>query len=340
MEPAGVGIIGCGIWGSIHARAFSASSHARLVAVCDRDIERARQFQKNYGAQSALSDWNELLADPEISAVSVATPDFAHADIVLAALQAGKHVLVEKPLATTVEECREILSARDKHGVKLMVDFQNRWNIPFYQVRQMVESGEMGELVMSNIRLNDTLFVPTKMLSWADRSSPAHFLGSHLVDLVRWLYGSEVKRVYSVSRSTVLQKIGINTPDFFQSILEMANGGTAVLETCWILSETCQNVYEFKAEFIGTKSSTYVNASHHRMIEKYTESGAALPDVTGAVDIYGIPTGFAIRPVEHFIDCVVHDKNPLANGEDGLAATQVVLAMDESATTGKPVDIV
>ena len=339
MEAAGIGIIGCGIWGSIHARTFSASPSVRLAAVCDNDGERAEKFKTEYGAGKTYTDWNELLADPDIDAVSIATPDFAHADIVLGAIDAGKHVLVEKPLATTIEECEAILKARDEKGVKLMVDFQNRWNISFYHVRQMVESGEMGNLVMSNIRLNDTLFVPTKMLAWASQSSPAHFLGSHLVDLVRWIYGAEVERVYSVSRSQVLKPMGIDTPDFYQSILEMSNGGTAVLENCWILSEKSPNVYEFKAEFIGTKCSTYVNASHHRMIERYSDNETGFPDVSGAVDIYGRPYGFGIRPAEHFIDCVVNDKEPLATGEDGLAATRVVLAMDESAKAGKPVEI-
>jgi predicted dehydrogenase len=220
-----------------------------------------------------------------------------------------------------------------------MVDFHNHWNIPFIQVKNMVESGELGDLQMINIRLNDTIYVPTKMLSWASESSPAHFLGSHVVDLLRWLSGDEIKKVYSVSRSEVLRKKGIDTPDFYQTILEFTKGATAYVENCWIVSESAPNVFEFKGEFIGSKGSTFVNISHHRMIEKYTEAGSGFPDVMGVADRYGKATGFCTASIEHFIDCIVQNTTPLVTGEDGLAATRVIQAMEESATTGLPINL-
>ena len=282
-------------------------------------------------------DLHDLLANPDIEAVAVATPDFAHTQIVLAALEAGKHVLVEKPMAMTVDDCQQILATRDAHGVKLMVNFHNRWLSPFLHVRRLIESGELGELLMSNIRLNDTLYVPTKMLKWAANSSPLHFLGSHVVDLVRWLSGAEAERVFSVSRSVVLQGLGIDTPDFYQSIIELSNGGTAVIENCWIVAESAPKVFDFKAEFVGTKGSAYVDVSHHRMIEKYSELGAELLDVLGSFDRQGKPVGLAA--IEHFIDSVVRDTTPTATGEDGLEATRIVAAMEASAQTGQPVNL-
>jgi predicted dehydrogenase len=339
MKKVGFGLIGCGTWGTVHARTFAASPSAHFVATCDRDERRAARFAEQYGAERHFTDWRGLLAHPDIQAVSIATPDFAHGEIVLAALEAGKHVLVEKPLATTVEKCKRILAARDRKGVKLMVDFHNRWNLPFVNIRRLLDSGELGSLLMMNVRLNDTLFVPTRMLVWAAKSSPAHFLGSHLVDLIRWLSAAEVRRVYSVSRSVVLKQAGIDTPDFLQSLLELSNGATAIVENCWIVNENAPNVFDFQCEFIGTKGSAYVNASHHRMVEKYTQEGAGLPDVIGAPDLYGKPVGFAVAAIEHFIDCVVSDHQPWVTGEDGLKAAQVVLAMEESAETGRPVDL-
>lgn len=337
--PPSFGLIGCGTWGALHARTYVASPSARLVAVCDQDKGRAKSSAEQHGAVSYCTDWRELLANPDIEAVSVATPDFAHTEILVAALEARKHVLAEKPLAMTEDECRRILAARDASGVKLMVDYHNRWNIPFVHVRRMVESGELGELLMINVRLNDTCYVPTKLLSWAAQSSPLHFLGSHVVDLLRWLSGAEVERVFSVSRSVVLRKLGIDTPDYYQSILELSSGGTAVVENCWIVAENAPNVFEFKAEFVGTHGSTYVDASHHRMIEKYTEQGPGLLDVLGAVDLYGQPVGFCTAAIEHFIECVVQDTAPMVTGEDGLMATRVVEAMEVSARTGRPVDL-
>ncbi len=339
MDTIGIGLIGCGIWGSIHAQTYSRSPFTKLVTTCDQDSERAEQFSQKYGSASHTSDYQDILMNPEILAVSVATPDYSHTQIVTDALNAGKHVLVEKPLATTVQECTDILAARDASGTILMVDFHNHWNIPFMQVKEMVDTGELGDLQMINVRLNDTIYVPTKMLNWASRSSPAHFLGSHVVDLIRWISGAEIIRVYSVCRAEVLRKKGINTPDFYQSILELSNGATAYVENCWIVAENAPNIFEFKGDFIGSKGSTFVNVSHHRMIEKYTEKGAGFSDVVGVVDRYGKALGFCTASIEHFIDCILQNTSPIVTGEDGLVATQVVQAMEESASTGLPVDL-
>lgn len=339
MKNPGFGLIGCGTWGSIHARAFAASPCVRFVSACDQDEARAIRFAKEYGVETHTSDWREVVSNPEIRAISIATPDFEHGEIVLAAIEAGKDVLVEKPLATTVEECERIVRLRKEKHVKLMVDFHNRWNLPFVNVRRMLDEGDLGTLLMTNIRLNDTLFVPTKMLSWAARSSPIHFLGSHVVDLIRWLARSEITRVYSVSRSVVLRKAGIDTPDFYQSILELSNGGTAMVENCWIVHESAPSVFDFQCEFIGSKGSAYANLSHNRVIETYTGRGTGLPDVSGAPDLYGKPVGFAIAAIEHFVACVVNDIEPMVTDEDGLRAARVLAAIVKSAETGRPVEV-
>jgi predicted dehydrogenase len=339
METIGIGLIGCGIWGSVHAQTYASSPLAKLINICDEDGDRAEAFSEKYSAKRFTTNYKEVISDPHIHAVSIATPDHTHTPIIMDALKAGKHVLVEKPLATTIQECEQILAARDAAGTILMVDFHNHWNIPFLQVKKMIDSGELGDLQMINIRLNDTIFVPTKMLSWASKSSPAHFLGSHVVDLIRWLSGNEITKVYSVSRSKVLRDKGIDTPDFYQTILELSNGASAYVENCWIVAETAPNVFEFRCEFIGSRGSTFVNLSHHRMIEKYTEEGGSFPDVLGIVDRYGKAAGFCTAPMEHFLDCIIQNKSPLTTGEDGLAATKVVQAMEESAKRGLPVSI-
>jgi predicted dehydrogenase len=339
MKKPGFGLIGCGTWGSVHARTYQASPHASLVEVCDENEERAARFARQYGAKRHSTDWRELLANPEIQAVSIATPDFSHGDIILAAIEAGKDVLSEKPLATTVEECRKILDAQKRKGTRLMVDFHNRWNLPFLSIRRQIEAGELGRLLAINIRLNDTLFVPTRMLSWAARSSPAQFLGSHIVDLIRWMSCAEISRVYAVSRSVVLREAGVDTPDFFQYILELSNGATAIVENCWIVNESSPSVFDFQCEFIASKGSAYVNASHNRTVEIYTNRGVQLPDVAGAPDRYGKPVGFAVAAIEHFIECVIDAKQPMVSGEDGLRATLVVAAIEESARTRRPVDL-
>src|SRR5690554_1250045 len=125
----------------------------------------------------------------------------------------------------------------------------------------------MGEPQMLTVRLNDTIYVPTKMLSWGGDSTVVWFLGSHSVDLVRWLFDDEVTRVYSVSRSRVLAERGVNTPDFFHTICELEGGGVAHIENCWIMSTEMPTVFDFKLEMIGSEGTAFADASSHRMLQ-------------------------------------------------------------------------
>jgi predicted dehydrogenase len=185
MERVGFGVIGAGLFGENHAVVYSRLPGVELVAVCDQNEERAREVAERYGARAYYTDYEKVLADPEITAVSIATPDFAHAEIALAAAQVGKHILCEKPLATTVEEAQAIVDAAARAGVKLMVDFHNRVNPPFAAAREQVRSGAIGTPAYGYARLSNTTFVPLEMLSWANRTSALYFLGSHAVDIMR-----------------------------------------------------------------------------------------------------------------------------------------------------------
>jgi predicted dehydrogenase len=339
MSSTGFGVIGVGTWGERHAAAYAYRPEVELTLVCDVNVERAKEVAHRYRAKGWTTDYREVVAHPGIRAVSVVTPDFAHREIAVAAAQAGQHVLCEKPLATTVADCQAILDAAAQSGVKLMVDFHNRFNPPFLKVKSALEKGELGEPLMLSVRLNDTLFVPTKMLRWGGQSTVGWFLGSHAFDLVRWLCGTEVQRVYAVSRSVVLKQRGIDTPDFFQTTLELANGATAQVENCWVVAETAPVVFDFKCELVGTKGTMYVDVSHHRMVQKYTPEEATYPDVIAGPEVYGKPTGFAMESIYHFVDCVLTDREPMITGEDGLRATKVVLAMEESARSGQSVEV-
>jgi len=333
----GFGIIGAGTWGETHAKAYRAVPGAHLAGVADLDGDRAKKLAAAYGIPFATDSHAELLEREDVSAVSVATPDFAHKPLCLAAARAGKHILVEKPLATTVADAKEIIAACESAGVKLMVDFHNRWNPPFHKLKQAVQRGDLGEPQMLYLWLSDTLFVPTQMLSWAAKSSVAWFLASHTADLARWLCNADVKKVYSVSRSNVLAPQGIDTPDFFMTTLELTNGAVAVMENCWILSEASPVIFDFKCEFVGSKGHVNIDPSHHGMMQQFTEAGAEYPDVMVFPEVFGQHHGFAVASIRHFAECVLQDLPPLVTGEDGLKVTEVVCAILESAEKGEPV---
>jgi len=337
----GFGLIGTGLWGEMHAKVYASYPEAELKAVCDLRADRAKGIAEKYGADEWYSDYNKLLERDDIAAVSIATPDFAHTDIILAALKAGKHVLVEKPLATSVEDCEKVISAAKAiKGRKFMVDFHNRWNPPFVIAKNAIKDGEIGKPALMYIRLNDTIFVPTGMLSWASRSEVVWFVGSHAVDLARWLFDDEVSKVYAVSRSEVLKAKGVDTPDFYEAILEFSKGGVATVENCWILPDSLPTVIDFKCEIIGSSGAFYLDVSSHRTIQKYTQNKASYPDVLGSPVIHDKQMGFTVESIRHFADCVINDKEPMVTFEDGLAATKIISAIRDSSKTGQPVKII
>lgn len=333
-------VVGLGNWGVMHIAAYKAHPAAEVIAVCDANADRAKQVAASQGIPKAYHRVEDLVADANVDAVSIVTPDFAHTDAALAVIQAGKHMLIEKPLATTLEDCRRIVAAGDASDRKLMVDFHNRWSPIFSQAKRAIDDGKLGDPCMVYLRLNDQISVPTNMLPWAHRSAVTWFVGTHAVDTVRWLYGREVRRVYAVKRSRVLTSMGIDTPDFYQSTLELEGGGVAVVENCWILPNTAPALIDLKCEIVGTDGAVYIDASHHRGLEIYGRDGGWYPDLFVCPRVHDQTRGFALESIRHFVDCIVADRRPMCTLADGLAVTKIILAIHQSAEQGRPVDLV
>jgi len=339
----GFGVIGAGTWGELHARTYASTPGARLAAICDLDRDRAMWLRDALQSDAAVyTDFDALIADPAIDAVSIVLPDFLHRDAAVAAARAGKHILLEKPLATTEEDALAILSAVESAGVRLMVDFHNRWSPPFCALKTALDAGELGAARTISYRLNDTIFVPTRMLRWSARSSAAWFLASHCLDTLLWLLDvragkDAVERLFCVARSHVLKASGIDTPDLFQTILEFRSGLVAHLENAWILPAGAPSVFELKCEFIGDKGAFYIDGSHHGA-QKIVDR-VIYPDALVAPQVHGRPVGFAAESIRHFVRCVNNEATPLADGRDGLAVTRLILTMEESARIGQPVAV-
>lgn len=335
----GFGVVGVGLWGESHARIYSEHGGARLVAVCDVNEERARRVAEQYGAEKVYTDYGELMSDDAVQAVSIATPDFAHFEPAIQAVAAGKHVLIEKPLATSLEDAQQLADAVEEAGIKFMVDFHNRWNPAMYAAKVSVEQGEIGSPCSAYIRMHDTIFVPTKMLSWAKDSSPLWFLGCHCFDLLRFILADEVETVYCVSRSRVLRGMGIDTPDYFTCVFQFRGGATAVMENAWILPETEPAIIDFKLDLFASEGAINVDISHNRTIQKYTKEEASYPNMLTAYEVYGQKKGFVFESIRTFADCVIEDREPPVGIRDGLLNTQVLCAAERSAREGMPVTI-
>jgi predicted dehydrogenase len=339
-----LGVAGVGVWGRMHIRAYLQHASADLVGICDRDSKRAADTAKEFGIGRYFTNIEDLLAEG-LDGISVATPDGAHAEIAIKAASKGVHVLVEKPLATSIGECERMIAAAHANGVYLMVDWHNRWNPPYYCAWQAIRSGELGEVTYVYYRLSDTIYVPTKMLPWAGESSVMHFLGSHSLDTTCWFVGAKPQRIFCRRKEGVLTAQGIPTADMYITLVDFANGATAVIENSWVLPQSSPSLIDHKCEIIGTKGVIYLDLTHGGVISKYTEKtpagfpDASLPDVFVTPEVHGRQLGFSVESMYHFVECIRDGKSPLTSGEDGLLNTRLILAAEESAQKGVPVEL-
>ncbi len=339
MKKVRFGVVGVGGWGRVHTEVYSTHHLASLTAVCDLVEERAEQVAAHHGGCKVYTDAAAMVRDPEIDAVAVATPDFAHAGPVVAAAEAGKHIIVEKPLATTHEDLDRIGAAVRSAGVVFMVDFHCRWCPPIVIARDDIAQGKLGSIISGYLRLNDTIHVPTEMLSWAGNSSVLWFLGSHAVDTLRYLFDDEVERVYAVARSEVLKAKGIDVPDIYQAILEFQSGIIVTLENNWIVPNTNPSVNDFKVNILGSKGMINMDLTHNQLIERYLEDSSDHPDILDGPLIRDRRVGLAYESVRDFVECVATGKQVQSTLEDGCKVTKVLLAIIESAERRAPVAV-
>ncbi len=339
-----VGIVGAGAWGRMHAEAYRQHPAVDLVGICDLDGDRARDFAADFALAHASNDLDALL-DQRLDGLSVTTPDDAHTAVACQAAGRGVHLLVEKPLATTVEECEAILAAADHAGVRLMVDWHNRWNPPVYKAWKAIREGELGEIRYVYTRLSDAIHVPTDMLPWAGRSSVLWFLGSHSLDTVCWLVGETPVRVTCRKQEGVLQGMGVDTADMYLTLVDFANGATALVENSWILPNSAPALIDHRCDITGTEGLIQLDLAQHGAYRKYTQATrrgipeAICPDVFVLPRIQGRPSGFALASVAHFVDCLASGAPPATTGHDGLLATRLICAAETSAAQDRPVEL-
>jgi phthalate 4,5-cis-dihydrodiol dehydrogenase len=197
----GVGILGAGFFGAVHARAIGATQGARLVAVCAEEAELAQSFAAEHGGK-AYSDWRSLLDDRTVEAVLIATPHHLHCEMAVAAASAGKHLLIEKPMARTAAECSAIIAAAERHGVKLMIGHILHFSLPGLVARQIIDGGEIGRPVVGSSAMLK-LWMESNRRGWhLDPATGGGMLmtaGIHALDLLIWLMGGSVAALSAAS---------------------------------------------------------------------------------------------------------------------------------------------
>lgn len=324
----GAAVIGVGNYGKVHLRTYQKDNRVELIKIWSRTEEKAKEVSKKYNC-ACTTDLEEIAQDERIKIVSIATPDFAHREPAIKMLQAGKNILIEKPMATSVKECEEILEAQRKSGRKVMVNFHNRWYPPIVKAKEIIQRGEMGKPISAFARLSDSIIVPTRMLSWSKKSGPEWFLFPHTVDLIRWLFNQEAKRVFALGKKEVLKNKGIDAYDIIQAEVEFEDS-ISTFESSWILPTSWRNeLIEFKIEIYGEKGRIGICGDNEGIEISTNRYKTPL--------LYDFVT--EEEPIRYFVDCVVSDKKPFSDGEDGLAVTRIIEAIVKSLKERRTVEL-
>jgi predicted dehydrogenase len=330
----GVGVIGTGAFGSQHAQVYSQSDLCALQAVADINPQRLSEISSALHVQG-YGDYRDLLGRDDIQAVSVCTTDDLHVDVAVAAAHAGKHVLVEKPLAMTPEDCERIIKACQASGVILMVGHILRFDPRYLAAYAEIREERIGKLVHLFARRNNLVRNARRL---AKHTSVLFFLGIHDLDMINWCVGARPEHVYAEATST---KLG-NTPDTVLALLRFPGGVLASLEVSWILTDSYPGRLDARFEAMGTDGSVQVNGGSETVMIVHAPSvppQVECPELFYAPEVHGQRVGILRDEVHHFLRCIVEGRTPIVGGQEGKAAVEVACAIQRSLDTGKVVEL-
>jgi predicted dehydrogenase len=334
-----VGVIGLGIMGEQYTRIYQAHPFAEVAAISTRNPERLRLIGDKYEIRARYQNYDEMLAQSDLDAVCVATPDFAHYAPVKAALEAGLHVLCEKPFTTDLDEADSLLHLnRSRPKQKLQVAFNHRWLAAYYQGFAAIQEGSIGRPVAGYARKNDTIWVSTEMINWAARSTPIHFLGAHDIDLLRWYFASEPVTVHAYGAKGVLSARGIDTYDVIQAQVRFASGAFATVESAWIYPNSFPSIVDSFVEVIGSAGHLHFDRKRES-IELSTEAKFSYPKTFLMQEIFGKLRGAFVECLNDFIAAIVDDTPARVTAFDGRQVTAVLDAVSRSLADGGSCDV-
>lgn len=341
MNKIKIGVIGCGsIAQHRHLPEYANNEHVEIVAVCDIDGGRAAEVAEQFGAK-AYTQYSELLAIAEVDAVSVCTPNYLHAPISIAALNAGKHVLCEKPMATSTEEAEQMIQASEQSGKKLMIAHNQRFVPSHQKAKRLIHSGEIGKIYSFR-----SVFGHGGPEGWSADGKDSWFfkkeeafigamgdLGVHKTDLLRYILGEEFVEAGAFIETSA--KENANVDDTAVCVLKTESGTIGTLAASWSYVSKEDNstiIYGEKAilrledDPVHSLIVQYVNGE----VVKYELGGIQTNEDGGQTNS---------RVIDLFVEAVVSDSEVPVTGDEGMKSLQVVLAALESNDTKRIVKI-
>lgn len=350
-----IGIIGCGgIANGKHMPSLAKQKNAKMVAFCDILPERAEKAAADYGDADAkvFEDYRELLKEKDVDVVHVCTPNISHSEITIAALEAGKHVMCEKPMAKTSAEAIAMLDAAKRTGKKLTIGYQGRCVPESQYLKKLCDRGDLGEVYYARAKAVRRRAVPTWGVFLDEEKQgggPLIDIGTHALDLTLWMMDN-YKPKYAVG--TTYHKLSQNenaanawgpwdpkkftVEDSAFGFVVMENGATIFLESSWALNTLLDG--ESKTILCGTKAGADMEdglrINGEDMGKMYTTKPAL---GAGGVAFYdGTSESPADMEARLWLTAIIEDKDPQVLPEQALVVTQILEAIYESAKTGEP----
>ncbi|MWV46263.1 gfo/Idh/MocA family oxidoreductase [Paenibacillus sp. HJL G12] len=327
-----VGVIGMGQMGTYHAQIYSKLPMVELVAVCEYNDQRRKEVQEQFGCK-AYKDYNELLADPEIDAVSIVLPDNMHRQCVEVAVANKKHILLEKPLAKTLEDGKALYEITKDYDKVFTVGFLLRFDPRFNMVKQALDQGELGDIIHLYCRRNSPITGPKRYVGASDLSMHVMI---HDIDYINWYMGCEPVKVFARGRSVLLKEQDMK--DVIYAIVTYENGAIACLEACWVLPENSPTIIDDKLELVGTKGVAYVDSCDHG-VRFVSEKRISYPDSRHWYYTNGEISGDLAEELMAFINNIANGTKSIITPKEAFDSLRVVDAIERSMQEGKEVEL-
>ncbi len=346
-----VAVIGCGI-GIEHLECYHAlKPQVEITVICDLVEERAKTQAARFGVETTCTDYRDVLADPNVHAVSVCVPNDLHAEISVAALAAGKHVLCEKPMTDTLAHAEEIVAAAEKSDKQFMMAMNNRFSGETQLLKALIDEGRLGEIYFAKTGWTRRSGIPG-LGGWfttKERSGggPLLDIGVHALDRTVYLMGNPAP--VSASGCTYAKfgprgkggssygikpdpntPVAFNVEDLAAGLVKFDNGATLFLEASWASYTETDNFY---TSLLGTEGGADIPG--FGKLKVYTDMGGAPADIHPQVPNVSGRQG----EINHFTQCIAEDKAPISTAQQGLHMLQILDALYRSAETGREVVI-
>ncbi len=332
MNKVKVAVIGLGWFGEKHCEALSGISHVELYALCDCAEPRLKEVAKTFGVTKTYTDYNKLLADPNVDMVNVVTMWDQHVAPTVAALKAGKHVFLEKPMASSVADCETIVKATKATSKFFTVGHICRFNPRYAAAKAAIAEGKIGKIVSMYARRNIPAFVGASVLP---KIGPIIGDGVHDTDLMLWYSGAKIVSAYA--QTVNVRKF--KNPDLGWTMYRFDSGAVGVLEDTWFLPDTTAFQIDERMEIIGTEGSVHVHETYPNF-SVCDKTGWHSPDTTYWPMLHGVRAGALREELNYFSTCVLEGRKPtVITAEESAAAVRACLAAEKSAATGKLVKL-